>query len=821
MSFQDGTDQSQDWLAYLPPTARQTRSALAVVAALLLGLAVLGPMSGKPMPHVNGFIPAIDATIFVTDFITAILLLVHFSIVRSRALLALACGYIFSALIVLAHGLGFPGAFSPTGNFGGSSQSTIRLYLSWHLGIPTALFVYISLKQIDGPNAGLRMPATAAAIFSVAGVLALAGCTVWLAAAGDVFLPSILIVPDGPVALWLIVLTLSMNAAALAVLGVFQRSALDQWLMVVVLASMVELAITLGFGGVRFTLGFYTGRIFSIITSTVVLTVLLAETTRLYARLARANRLAGVVEASRTLSGEIELVNLIKRLMTVAIENAGAERGLLILPSGNQFLINAEARAIAGRVEVFMYKEPITRLTCPESLIRHVIRTKESVLIDDASKLNPFSADDYLRDRKSKSVLCLPLVRQRELAGFILLENASTSYAFTPIRIAVLKLLAAQAAISLENTRLYNELQEREMKVRRLIDSNIIGIVIGNPDGHIQEANQAFLRIVGYDQADVVASRLRRTELTPPEWHDRDARALAEMRKTGTVQPFEKEYFRKDGSRVPVLIGGATLDKRGDTVVIFVLDLTERKHAEAELAHANRVATMGQLSASIAHEINQPIGATLMNSKTAARWLSREPPNLEEAKQAIDLIISDSKRAASILSRIRNFSKTAPVRKEYLNINETILDIVGLARVPMSNSGIVAKMQLSEGLPQVLGDKVQLQQVILNLVMNAVEAMSDIAEETRYLSISTNAAEPDGVLVKVSDSGPGLSPADIARIFEPFYTTKANGLGMGLSVCRSIIDAHGGELRGDNESTLGGACFRFNLPGNDVPFDVA
>ena len=161
--------------------------------------------------------------------------------------------------------------------------------------------------------------------------------------------------------------------------------------------------------------------------------------------------------------------------------------------------------------------------------------------------------------------------------------------------------------------RLYtNAARSKESKIRRLVDSNIIGILIGTPDGHVREANEAFLRIVGYNQADVAEGRLRRTELTPAEWRDADAQALAEMRATGVAQPFEKEYLRKDGSRVPVLIGGAALDEEGGAVVLFIVDLTDRKRAEAdkreserrfhdvqmELAHANRVATMGQLAAS-------------------------------------------------------------------------------------------------------------------------------------------------------------------------------------------------------------------------------
>jgi C4-dicarboxylate-specific signal transduction histidine kinase len=156
--------------------------------------------------------------------------------------------------------------------------------------------------------------------------------------------------------------------------------------------------------------------------------------------------------------------------------------------------------------------------------------------------------------------------------------------------------------------------------------------------------------------------------------------------------------------------------------------------------------------------------------------------------------MSDGKRAADIVSRIRNFSKTAPVRRESVEINETILEVLGLARAAISQHSVLAKMQLSEGLPPILGDRVQLQQVILNLIMNAIEAMSEVSEGSRELLISTSEAESGGVLVAVTDSGPGLPPANLARIFEAFYTTKSSGLGMGLSICRSIIDAHGGRL---------------------------
>ncbi|MGA2996574.1 ATP-binding protein [Bradyrhizobium sp.] len=339
----------------------------------------------------------------------------------------------------------------------------------------------------------------------------------------------------------------------------------------------------------------------------------------------------------------------------------------------------------------------------------------------------------------------------------------------------------------------YGDLREREAKIRRLVDSNIIGILIIDLDGQIIEANDAFLRMVGYDREDLVAGRVRWTN-SPPEWREADPARVEKVKTTGALQAFEKEYFRKDGSRMPALVGVARIEEAENQAVAFVVDLTERKRAEAELAHANRVATMGQLSASIAHEVNQPIAATLMNAGTALRWLARQPPNLEEATQAVEHIIKDGKRAADIVSRIRNFSKNAPAQNGDLEINEAILEIMTLARAAASQHGVFVKMQLSEGLPPIVGDRVQLQQVILNLIMNAIEALSEVGEGSRELLISSSEGESGGVLVAVADSGPGLPHTNPERMFDAFYTTKASGLGMGLSICRSIIQNHGGRL---------------------------
>jgi PAS domain S-box-containing protein len=356
-----------------------------------------------------------------------------------------------------------------------------------------------------------------------------------------------------------------------------------------------------------------------------------------------------------------------------------------------------------------------------------------------------------------------------------------------------------------------------EAKIRRLVDANIMGIFMWNPEGKIVEANEAFLRVVGYGREDVVSGRMRWRELTPAEWRDADDRHVAELKATGTVQPYEKEYFQKSGSRVPVLVGAALLDGRREEGVAFVLDLTERKLAEealhktqAELAHVTRVTTLGELTTSIAHEINQPLAAVVNNASACLRWLAGAAPNLEEARQSAALIIADGHRAGEIISRIRALANKAPPQKDWLNINETILEVIALARSQVQGNHVALQTQLSDELPLVLGDRIQLQQVILNLVINGIEAMSAVTDRSRDLQIHSRRHEPDKVLVAVQDSGIGLKAESLDHLFEAFFTTKPKGMGMGLAISRSIIEAHGGRLWAvPNEGP--GATFQFTL----------
>jgi C4-dicarboxylate-specific signal transduction histidine kinase len=230
-----------------------------------------------------------------------------------------------------------------------------------------------------------------------------------------------------------------------------------------------------------------------------------------------------------------------------------------------------------------------------------------------------------------------------------------------------------------------------------------------------------------------------------------------------------------------------------------------------EVAHANRVATMGQLTASIAHEVNQPIAAAATNAQAALRWLGARPPDLEEVRQALDRIVKDAHRAGDVIGRIRELIKKAPPRKDQVDMNEAIREVIELTRGEAAKHGALVRAALGEGLPAIEGDRVQLQQVVLNLIVNAVQAMGSVAEGPRELFITAARAEPDGVLVAVKDSGPGLAPESLEQLFAPFYTTKPGGLGMGLSICRSIIEAHGGRLW-VSANLPRGAIFNFTVP---------
>jgi PAS domain S-box-containing protein len=355
-----------------------------------------------------------------------------------------------------------------------------------------------------------------------------------------------------------------------------------------------------------------------------------------------------------------------------------------------------------------------------------------------------------------------------------------------------------------------------ESLTTRVFESAPDGICIVGRDYRYRRANPVYAKRWG-----VAADRIVGMHISEPLGKD----AFEHVLKTNLDRCFAGEevtfeWWSEARGRRYLTVTYSPLrsdSKEVEAALVIQRDLTDHmlasealREAQAELAHVNRVATMGQLTASIAHEVNQPIAATVTNAQAALRWLGARPPNLDEVGEALGAIVADGGRARDVIGRIHALMKRAAPRKDSLEINAAILEVVALTRGEAVKNGVSVQTQLAEGLPPVQGDRVQLQQVILNLIVNAFEAMSASGEGPRDLLIATAPTEADGVLVTVRDSGPGLAPGSLERLFEPFFTTKPSGLGMGLSICRSIIEAHGGRLWA-TANTPRGASLHFTV----------
>ncbi|BAN28252.1 ATP-binding sensor histidine kinase [Caballeronia insecticola] len=539
--------------------------------------------------------------------------------------------------------------------------------------------------------------------------------------------------------------------------------------------------------------------------------------------------LATVLKVSQAVSREMISGRLIDVLLRTVMERAGAERSVLVLEQGQEQRIVADATIDNGRVRINQNDRPVTSKELPLSVLLTVTRLRETMVVRDARADLSLAGDPYLRDSGSRSILCLPMINQGKLLGFLYLENNHVQDIFTSAQIGILRFLASQAAVALDNSRLYLDLARREAKIRRLVDANIVGVTFWHRDGLIIDANDAFLRIVGYDRDDLCAGRLNWQTLTPDQHVEHiGAWTTAGSADSGQAGAYEKEYIRKDGSRAPVLVVFAGAKEESDEGISFVLDLTDRKRNEEALRmmrigleHGNRVAMMGQLAASVAHEVKQPMTGLMNNANLLLRQLEHENPELSKLRKTASRIVRDTRRASDVIDRTSALVHKTTPPKELLDLNDVIRVVTRFVRAEAIRQSIQLNLHLADPLPGVYGDRIQLQQLVLNLMMNSIEAVSNIVGRVRTLWIESRVDRAGFVCGVVRDNGPGIPVEDMEPIFDAFHTSKASGMGMGLAICRSIVEAHGGHLTagsnawvesGAQSSELCGAVFCFSLP---------
>jgi PAS domain S-box-containing protein len=371
-----------------------------------------------------------------------------------------------------------------------------------------------------------------------------------------------------------------------------------------------------------------------------------------------------------------------------------------------------------------------------------------------------------------------------------------------------------------ERKRAEEALHESETRFRTFVDHAADALfILDFEQGTVVDVNRSACESLGYTRQELIG--------TTPLAFDRNVdrattESVAQRTAAGETVIDTHWHQRKDWTQFPVEAHTSQFWYGGRRFLLKVArDISDRLRAEeqrdrlrqleADLAHINRVSMMGELAASIAHEVNQPLSGVVSNGSACLRWLAGDAPNVEEAREAARRIVRDGKRAAEVIARVRALARRTAALTEKLDLNETIGEVVALVGDEAKRKSVIIRTGFADDLSPISGDRVQLQQVVLNLVMNAIEAMSSVDEGSRELVITTRNIEVDQVLVTVKDSGPGIDPTTLDKIFDPFYTTKPGGMGMGLSISRSILQAHGGRLWAAAKDSPG-TIFHFSLP---------
>ncbi len=547
-----------------------------------------------------------------------------------------------------------------------------------------------------------------------------------------------------------------------------------------------------------------------------------------------------LVQATQAISGEMDFGNLVNRLISFVLENAGAQRGILVLDREGQFIVQAEGDENRNPKTV-LRAVPMTEFSAMcQGVVQYVLRTKEPVILADARAEGDYTKDAHVQGSGVKSLFCLPILHQTKLTGILYLENNLLKGAFTPERVTVLQALASQAAISFENARLYQELQDSEQKVRRLIDSNVLGVILANTAGSIYEANDAFLAMLGYTRHDLPIDW---RAITPPGYADRDAKALRMLHETGKFEPFEKVYLHRTGRHVPVLLGAAAFSEQREDVICFVLDLTEQKIAEQavrdlneelearidhrtqelqrakeEAEQANRAKSL--FLATMSHELRTPLNSILGFSQLLQRSDSltgQERQNLRTINRAGEYL----------LALINDLLEVAKIEAGKLTVNLSSCDLYELLeemrrlfQVRTDPKSVEFRVEWEKSLPRLVEtDPIKVRDILSNLLSNAVKFtdMGKIVVRAWSEGVEgKKVGETVPVFFEVADTGVGFAPEEASQVFAVFQQGRSGrqrqeGTGLGMAITKAYVDLLGGEITVTSQEGQG-TVFQVILP---------
>ena len=764
-------DERNIFLSTMPASRRDRTAALAVICVSAVLFACAVPFARMPLTPVPAFVASYQSALAINDVITAVLLFSQFAISRSRALLLLASGYMFTAAAAIVHALTFPGLFAPGGFLGAGPQTTVWLYMIWHGGFPLLVLGYSLLKAKDN-GTGIQGSTGAAIVASVVAVIVATAASTWVVTAQHDHLPILL--GGGhytPVMLGVVSAVWCLSLAALVALWICKpHSILDVWLMVVMCAWLFDIALSAMLNEARFDVGFYLGRIYGLCAASFVLAVLLVDNVGLQAKLARLLRtLRREAASERNLRSERE------SLFSAVVESSN-DAIITKLLDGPITGWNGAAERLFGFTAAETVGENIDIIVPPER------RTEISDVVERIRRGEPIELYETVRMHKDG-------------------RSIDVSLSISPIRTASGKIVGISMAARdiTENKQTQKALTQEMEERRRIFDTSNDLILVTDTSGNFIQVSPSVTAILGYQPSDMIGHSA--VEFIHPDDLENTRSEMRAARRGQNKRNFETRYIDKEGKAVALNWTG-TWSEPVRRHFFIGRDLTEKQAAEAQLRHVQKMDAIGQLTGGVAHDFNNILTVITGTIGILEDAVAGEPQLAAIAR----LIDEAAERGANLTKHLLAFARKQPLQPLEVDVNSLVLEAAKLLQ-PTLGEHIEITPLLAEDAWTALADPSQLTTAVLNLALNARDAMpnggklaletSNVYLDENYASMQDEVAAGNYVMIAVSDTGTGIPAALLERVFDPFFTTKevGKGTGLGLSMVFGFVKQSGGHIK--------------------------